>query len=283
VLSLAPEQLDVEVCERLAAEGREALAARDPVTAVERLGRALELWRGTPLADFAYERFAGIEIARLEEGRVCALEELIEAKLALGRHAEPVGELEVLIAEYPYRERLRAQLMLALYRSERQAEALQTYQDARRQLVEELGIEPGERLRALERAVLAQDPALALGETASQPLSSSRTAFVGRERELSALADGLDDAFAGRGRLFLVAGEPGVGKSRLGDEVLVAARGRGGRVLVGRCWEVVAHQPTGPGCRLSARMWSSAIVNGCAPDPMLRPRYWLSCCPSCTS
>jgi DNA-binding SARP family transcriptional activator len=160
VLSLAPEQLDVDVFERLAPQGRQALAAGDPITAAERLEEALELWRGAPLADFAYERFAEVEIARLEEGRVCVLEELIEAKLALGRHAQVVGELEVLIAAYPYRERLRAQLMLALYRSERQAEALQSYQDARRRLVEELGIEPGERLRALERAVLAQDPAL---------------------------------------------------------------------------------------------------------------------------
>ena len=91
-----------------------------------------------------------------------ALEQLIEAKLALGRHAEVIAQLETLIAEHPYRERLRAQLMLALYRCERQADALQAYQDARRQLVEELGIEPGERLRELERKILAQDPALAM-------------------------------------------------------------------------------------------------------------------------
>ena len=90
-----------------------------------------------------------------------ALEQLIEAKLALGAHAEVVEQLETLIAEHPYRERLRAQLMLALYRSDRQADALQAYQDARRTLVEELGIQPGERLRELERAILAQDPALA--------------------------------------------------------------------------------------------------------------------------
>ena len=98
---------------------------------------------------------------RLDDLRAAALELLIEAKLALGRHAEVVGRLEALIGEYPYRERLRAQLMLALYRSDRQADALQAYQDARRKLVEELGIEPGERLRDLEAAILAQDPALA--------------------------------------------------------------------------------------------------------------------------
>ena len=125
----------------------------------------MSLWRGPPLAEFASERFAQAEIARLDELRVGALEELVEAKLALGGHAEVVGELGALIAEQPYRERLRSQLMLALYRCDRQAEALQAYQDARRKLVEELGIEPGERLRDLERAILAQDPALALSQS----------------------------------------------------------------------------------------------------------------------
>ena len=125
------------------------------------LEEALALWRGPVLADLSYEAFAQAEIARLEDLRVAALEQLIEAKLALGGHAEVVGQLETLIVEHPYRERLRAQLMLALYRSDRQADALQAYQDARRKLVEELGIEPGERLRELEGAILAQDAALA--------------------------------------------------------------------------------------------------------------------------
>ena len=126
------------------------------------LERALSLWRGPALADLAYEPFAQHEIARLDELRLAAMEQRIEAKLALGGHAEVVGELEALIREHPYRERLHAQLMIALYRSERQAEALQAYQDARGKLVEELGIEPGERLRDLERAILAQDPELQL-------------------------------------------------------------------------------------------------------------------------
>src|SRR4029079_14317312 len=122
---------------------------------------ALAEWRGPPLADLAGAPFADRERARLEELRGAALEELFEARLALGRHAEVAGQLDALIAEHPSRERLRAQQMLALYRCDRQAEALQAYQDARDALVEELGIEPGERLRELERAVLAQDPALA--------------------------------------------------------------------------------------------------------------------------
>ncbi len=161
-LEIDPERLDSHRFERLLAEGRSELAANRPERAAPALEEALTLWRGQPLADLAYEAFAQAEIARLEDLRAAALEQLIEAKLALGRHVEVIGELEALIGEYPYRERLRAQLMLALYRSDRQADALQAYQDTRRALTEELGIEPGERLRELERAVLAQDPALAL-------------------------------------------------------------------------------------------------------------------------
>jgi DNA-binding SARP family transcriptional activator len=164
-LSLDPERLDAHRFERLVAEGRGELAAGDPGRAVATLEEALALWRGAPLADLAYERFAQREAARLEELRIDALELLIDAKLALGRHGEVIGRLEALIAEHPYRERPRGQLMLALYRSGRQAEALAAYQGARRTLVEELGIEPGERLRELERAILRQDPGLELPAT----------------------------------------------------------------------------------------------------------------------
>ena len=239
-LELAPERLDAQRFERLVGEGREALATGRPERAVSALEGALSLWRGAPLAELAYEPFAQPAIARLEDLRVAALERLVEAKLALGAHTELVGRLEALIAEHPYRERLRAQLMLALYRSERQADALQAYQDARRTLVEELGIEPGERLRELERAILAQDPELNLvvEQPAAEPaVESPRGAFVGRERELAELVAGLDDACAGRGRLFLLVGEPGIGKSRLAEELTAHARTRGARILIGRCWE----------------------------------------------
>ena len=160
-LRLDPERLDSNCFERLIAEGRRELDAGNPERALAMLEEALSLWRGKPLADLAYEPFAQAEIARLEELRVAALELLVEAKLVLGRHAEVVGELETLIGDHPYRERLRGQLMVALYRCERQADALEAYQHARRALVEELGIEPGEQLRALEQAILAQDAALA--------------------------------------------------------------------------------------------------------------------------
>ena len=123
---------------------------------------ALALWRGAPLADFRYEPFAQAEIARLEELRTGVVEDRIEADLALGRHADVVSELEALVAAQPLRERLHGQLMIALYRCGRQAEALAAYQEARRTLVEELGLEPGPALRRLERAILQQDPSLDL-------------------------------------------------------------------------------------------------------------------------
>jgi predicted ATPase/DNA-binding SARP family transcriptional activator len=160
-LVLDPERLDAQRFERLVAEGRRELAVGRPERAVVALEEGLSLWRGRPLDDLAYEPFAQQAIARLDDMRVAATEELVEARLWLGRHADVLAELEPLIVEHPYRERLRAQLMLALYRCERQADALQAYQDARRALVEGIGIEPGERLRQLERAILAQDPALA--------------------------------------------------------------------------------------------------------------------------
>jgi DNA-binding SARP family transcriptional activator len=166
VIRVEPEQLDLHRFERLVDEGRSLLARGLPADASERLREALSLWRGPPLADFAYESFAQTAIARLEEIRLAALELRIDADLALGRHDELVGELEALVAEQPLRERLRRHLMTALYRSGRQAEALDAYKDARRALVDELGIEPSAALQELERAILRQEPALDLQATA---------------------------------------------------------------------------------------------------------------------
>jgi DNA-binding SARP family transcriptional activator/tetratricopeptide (TPR) repeat protein len=223
LLRVEEGELDLERFQRLQQEGR--------------LPEALSLWRGPPLADFSYHRFAQSEIARLEELRLACLEDRIEADLVSGRHAERVGELQALVKENPFRQRLRAELMLALYRSGRDAEALEVYQDARRVLVEELGIEPRRELRELQQAILNQDPVLDLVAQHIPAGESTRGAFVGRESELDVLLRGLDDAFAGRGRLFLLVGEPGIGKSRLGDELISRARARGARVVVGRCWE----------------------------------------------
>jgi YVTN family beta-propeller protein len=154
-------QLDLDRFQRLLEQGRQALGREAAEDAAVKLREALALWRGPPLADFAYEPFAQAEIARLEELRLAALEERIDADLALGRHAALAGELEPLIAKHPLRERLRGQLMLVLYRSGRQAEALHLYQQTRTVLVEELGLEPGPALQELEQAILRQDPSLA--------------------------------------------------------------------------------------------------------------------------
>ena len=161
VLRLDRDDLDAARFEALLTEGRNHLAAGQNTRAAEVLREALALWRGPPLADFAYEPFAQSAIARLEERRLACLEERIEADLALGRHEDVVAELETLVSDNPLRERLRGQLMLALYRSGRQAEALDVYRSARRTLAEKLGLEPGPDLQALERQILNQDPTLA--------------------------------------------------------------------------------------------------------------------------
>ena len=166
LIRIEPDDLDLHRFERLVDEAR-GLRARGLVAdASGRLREALSMWRGPALADFAYENFAQAAIARLEEIRLAAVELRIDADLALGRHDELVGELEALVAEQPLRERLREYLMTALYRSGRQAEALDAYKDARRALVDGLGIEPSAALQGLERAILRQEPALNLPATA---------------------------------------------------------------------------------------------------------------------
>ena len=142
------------------------------------LREALSLWRGPPLAEFAYEAFAQAAIGRLEELWLAATELRVEADLALGRHSELVGELESLVLENPFRERLRGQLMLALYRAGRQAEALEAYQSARRTLVDGLGIEPSPALQELERRHLA--PGSGAGARRRSPLPSARSSSCPR-------------------------------------------------------------------------------------------------------
>jgi DNA-binding SARP family transcriptional activator len=252
VLELEPEQLDLHRFERLLAEGQRALAEGSAELASASLRGALALWRGPALAEFRSEPFAQGESARLEELRLLALEARIDADLGLGRHADLVGELESLVAHHPLRERFRAQLMTALYRSGRQAEALAAYQDARRVLVEELGIEPGRGLRELEQAILRQDPSLDLGPLPGEHevedtariragrgpvLAEERGPFVGRDRELERLRGAVDEALTGQGRLVMLVGEPGIGKTQTAVELGRYAVERGARVLWGRCYE----------------------------------------------
>ena len=158
VLQVKSEEVDLGRYQTLVAQGREVLRGGDPRRAAELLRSALGLWRGPALADFAYEPFAQSEVVRLEEARVGALEDRIDADLACAMHAALVGELEGLVLEHPLRERLHAQLMLALYRSGRQAEALGAYQRARDWLTDELGLEPGSELRKLSRPRFCSRP-----------------------------------------------------------------------------------------------------------------------------
>jgi YVTN family beta-propeller protein len=173
LLRVDPEAVDLGRFERLVGEGRAALAAGDPAKASETLSEALALWRGPALADLNSTPFAYAEGLRLREFRLVAVEHRIDAALALGRHTDVVAELEALVAQHPLREKLRGQLMLALYRCGRQSEALQLYQEARRLLVGELGLEPGAPLRTLEQAMLNQDPALDAPSTTATRIEPS--------------------------------------------------------------------------------------------------------------
>ena len=226
-LRVAPGAVDADRFETLVAKGR---AASRPDEAGAYLRAALELWRGPALADVAAESFAQSAIARLEEQRLDALEARLDADLAAGRHDILVPELQQLTRTYPFRERLHRQLMLALYRSERQADALAAYRAVRTRLAEELGLEPGPALRDLERAILAQDPALVEHPHAGP---GAHELLVGRDRELAEI---LSFVNAGSGpRLVLVTGEAGIGKSALARAV--AQQLPPSRVLYGRCDE----------------------------------------------
>jgi DNA-binding SARP family transcriptional activator len=192
VVRVQPDQLDLARFERLMEEARRT---ESPDERAAKLREALALWRGPALGDLAYEPFAELEGARLEELRLAAQLDLLDAELARGGGAELVGEIETLVAEHPFDERLRAQLMLALYRAGRQADALEAYRQARTVLVDELGIEPGPQLRELEQAMLRQDAALVA--SAARPLAR-KTVTV-----LAARVEGLDGVDAEAARALL--------------------------------------------------------------------------------
>lgn len=267
LLSIGPDELDLLRFGSLVAEARHASVEH----ASELLREALELWRGPALAEFAGEPFARVEAGRLEGLRLAALEERIEADLALGKHADLIGELEVLIAEHPHRERLRAQVIVALYRSSRQADALAAYRDARSAL-DELGIEPGSKLRELERQMLTQDASLDL--VPQRLLADGRVPlpgplvpespfpFVGRASEVARLQALLERAEGGEGSLVLLTGEPGAGKTRLLRELAHGLVGHGGLVLYGVSDAVVStpYQPL--------REWLSFLLQVCRAEEL---------------
>ena len=216
VLRVDPDTVDTSRLDRLVQAGRDAVGRGDHTAAGEQFRAAVTLVRGAPLAELVDRWFARDAAARLQELVLAAEEGLVDAELATGHHAEVLTKLHDLIVEHPVRERFRAQLIVALYRGGRQADALTAYRDARDHLLDELGLDPGPELQALERAVLAQDPALdapiavVSAAVVQSALPVTLTSFVGRGRELTDVVDAL-----GRARLVTVVGPGGVGKTRL--------------------------------------------------------------------
>ncbi len=243
LLRVGPDELDSIRFERLLADGRRARAA-GRADAAEVLWAALAQWRGRALEEFADRSFAQADIARLQEMRLSALEERISADIDLGRHAEVIAELENLVAVQPLRERIRGQLMLALYRSDRQAEALQIYRDTHRMFAEELGLDPSPELQRLERAILAHDPSLDWRPPSRTPAAAppapgdppyrgleyfdvdDAARFFGREHLTGRLIEHVRAT-----RLLAVVGASGSGKSSLVRAGLVASTNRGGSDL----------------------------------------------------
>ena len=223
VIELEPDALDAARFERLLARGSTALGAGEAEEAASLLRTASGLWRGPALPDFAYEGWAQAEIARLEELHVRATEERIEAELALGRHANLVVELEALVAAHPLRERLRGQLMLALYRAGRQAEALEAYRDGRRYMADELGLEPSPALQALEQEILRQDPSL---EPAAQAGVGDAAAPAAERKLVTVVVTDLGASLA----LHDDPERSGANLDRLRDEVAAEVETAGGRV-----------------------------------------------------
>jgi predicted ATPase/DNA-binding SARP family transcriptional activator len=217
-LDIDPLAIDSHRFEDLLRRARVALGRDDPASATADLQTALSLWRGEPLADYRFDEFAQHEIARLEELGLEAIEERLAAELAGGGAEDLVGELRALVAQHPLRERLRGQLMVALYRAGRQADALEIMREGRQLLVDELGIEPGPELRRLERMILAHDAALSAerpGAGLAGRLPAPVNQTIGRSAEVTEIGELLSHPEV---RLVTLVGPGGVGKTRLALE-----------------------------------------------------------------
>ncbi len=253
-LRVPPGCIDARHFESLVDEANDLIAAGDMAGAAERAAAALALWSGEALEPFAHEPWARAEATRLQERRLAAIEDRAAAELALGQHARLVAELEPHVAAQPLREQLRGQLMLALYRSGRQADALAVYREGREQLAEELGIDPSPALVALHQDILEQSPRLAppgaarparptadAGVGVGAHRTSSRPAadrLVGRAGELATLTEAAGLAASGRGTVVFVTGEAGIGKSELLRSFALRAERDGFLTALGRCAEV---------------------------------------------
>jgi DNA-binding SARP family transcriptional activator len=258
VLNAEPESLDTVRFERLAALGHADLEAGRLAEGLAALDEALALWRGVPLADFAFELFTGLERSRVDEVRAGVDEDRAQLLIELGKHQTAVTELGRLTTAAPFRERRWELLMLALYRCGRQAAALEAFQSARQALTEELGLEPGTRLQELERAILQHDPGLELpvaepGRLRAHapvvplpaPLAEAGVGpsnLVGRQEERSALEGIIEHG----GTVVTISGEAGIGKTTLVQDLAHRAAARGIAVAWGRCVEIEGSPPLWP-------------------------------------
>ena len=279
-LSMDLRHLDAEIFEALVHRGQEALALGQAAQASALLDEALAMWRGDPLSDLGPPDFAISAVSRLEELHVVATESAVAAELELGRHREVVGRLQELVAAHPFRERLSAQLVLALYRSGRQADALAAYTATRDRLAEELGLDVGPELRDLETAILRHDPVLLPARSEAQasahegrgattrtrpPLDAVfeallRSPVVGRDDSITAVDSLWGRARDGRPAVLTLSGPAGIGKSRLAAHLAGRARDQGATVIVGRCDERVPYAP------LAAALAGSPVVQEVVAD-----------------
>jgi len=263
LLSVAAGTVDAVSFEQLAASGQAALSRGEAATAAGHFREALGLWRGPALADVCEVEPLAREAARLEELRLAAVEGRMEADIQLGLHAKVIGELEGLVGEYPVRERLWRLLVLALYRAERQADALAAYRRARDLLATELGLEPGEELRRLEQAVLRQEVPAA-PPPVRHNLPAPLTSFVGREQDLTRL-----ERLLGEARLVTLAGPGGTGKTRLALEAGARVVGR----FPGGVWLAELAGVADPGL-VGAQVMGALGVRQAGDVPVLEALIW---------
>ncbi len=280
---LAVDATDVDFLrfEALADQGRALLAAGNPADARAVLLEANALWRGPALVEYRDQDFAIGLVARLEDRRLAALEDRVAADLTLGRHAAVIGELVELVTAHPLQEGFRGQLALALYRSGRQSEALRALGDARTTLRDELGVDLSRPLRELEDAILSHDPSIdapRLAETSGAatavapqpvtvPTAATADALVGRAAEVALLLGALDEA-AKASRVAIVEGEPGIGKTRLAEEICAEAARRGALILWGRTFEGGAAPALWPWLP-PLRALVASLPDGATPAPAL--------------
>lgn len=267
-LRVATDQVDALRFERLAEEGASLLGS-DPVAARLRLIEALSLWRGEALADLNAAELATAERARLDELRITATENRIEADMAMGQSRELIAELEQLVADHPFRERLWARLISSYYRAGRQAEALRAYRRCESMLSDELGIAPSAELRSLELAVLNQDPGLSAPTSAQgsrqKEYEPQQLRIVGRATEMQSFKTALNRAELGRGTVMLVDGDIGIGKTRLLEAIYETANAAGFRAALARCVEVGGTPPFWPWTQICQAIGSDVVQSAAGP------------------